>query len=171
MVAGLQAVQVGAKMRAGAAEVARATELAEGLLVEVASNYVGEPSSALIGGLVSGLLGIDSGENPSRKQTFDDVDDYAGWSESPPQYADGTTIAGFQGWTRAVQVVSVSVTNPEVVSGVRTGLVRISVRVTTRSGKVVTLSTLRADAMQSNYAIPNGKSVSDLTFVNKSVIP
>lgn len=171
LVAGMRGVEVAAKMRASAAEDARAAAMAEGMLTEVCSNYVGEPSTGLVGGLVTGLLGIDAGEDSARKQTFDDVDDYAGWTESPPQYADGTTIPGYTGWTRAVKVESVSVADPTTTSGSRTGLVRIVVTVTTRRGNVLRVTVLRADAMQACYELPEGKAPADLTFVNKAVLP
>ncbi len=171
LIAGMRAVEVGAHMRASASEDARAAALAEGMLAEVLSNYAGEPSTGLIGGLVTGLLGVDLGEDSARKQTFDDIDDFANWSESPPQYGDGTPMTGFTGWTRAVKVESVTVANPAVTSGSRTGLVRVTVTVTTRRGKTTVLSALRADAMQAFYKVPNGKAATDLTFVNKAVLP
>ena len=171
LIAGMRAVEVGAHMRASASEDARAAALAEGMLAEVLSNYVGEPSTGLIGGLVTGLLGVDVGENSVRKQTFDDIDDFSNWSESPPQYADGDPITGYTGWTRAVKVESVTVADPAVVSGSRTGLVRVTVTVTTRRGKQVVLSALRADAMQAFYRVPYGKAAADLTFVDTGVLP
>lgn len=171
LIAGMRAVEVGARMRSSASDDARAAALAEGMLAEVLSNYVGEPSTGLVGGLVTGLLGLDVGENSARKQTFDDIDDFSNWSESPPQYADGTAMSGYSGWTRAVKVENVTVANPAVTSGSRTGLVRVTVTVTTRRGKQVVLVALRADAMQAFYKVPYGKAATDLTFVNTAVLP
>lgn len=47
-------------------------------------------------------IGPDSGES-SRSQ-FDDVDDYHGFTESPPTDGNGTTIDGSEGFTRLVTV-------------------------------------------------------------------
>ena len=171
LVAGLQAVGVSTDMRASAAEDARAAAMAESMLSEVLSNYVGEPSSSLIGGLVSGTLGVDLGEVKTQKQTFDDIDDFSGWTESPPQFADGINISGYSGWTRAVLVENVDVANPENVSITRTGLVRVTVTVTTRRGKSVQVAALRADTMQSYYKVPNGHLPSDLSYVNVGELP
>lgn len=171
LLAGMRAVEVGARMRASASQDARSVALAEGLLTEVMSNYVGEPSTGLIGGLVTGLLGIDAGENSAQKQTFDDVDDYSNWSESPPQNADGTIISGYTGWSRTVLIENVTVADPTVTSVPRTGLVRITVTVKALNGKSVKISALRADAMQALYELPAGKAATDLTFVTKAVLP
>ena len=46
-------------------------------------------------------LGPEAGET---RATFDDVDDYNGYSESPPADHQGQIITGFSGFTRSVQV-------------------------------------------------------------------
>ena len=48
-------------------------------------------------------FGPDSGESSwHRRSVFDDVDDYNGWNESPPQYRDGTTIPDRDDWRHRV---------------------------------------------------------------------
>jgi len=50
-------------------------------------------------------LGPETGETtPGDRTLFDDVDDYDGWSASPPQDRNATAIPGFTGWTRSVTV-------------------------------------------------------------------
>lgn len=46
-----------------------------------------------------GPLGIDAGENAANKTTFDDIDDFNGYTESPPRYMDGTVMPGMSGFS------------------------------------------------------------------------
>src|SRR5687768_12052055 len=82
LTAGLTAVAAALKGREGATRQARARKLAEELLAEALTQRYREPGSA------GALLGIDFNEAlaPGRSG-FDDVDDYAGWTESPPRTA------------------------------------------------------------------------------------
>jgi Tfp pilus assembly protein PilV len=52
----------------------------------------------------SATLGVDSGENASNKTTFNDIDDFNGWTESPPQDPMGNTLSQFVGFSRSVTV-------------------------------------------------------------------
>ena len=47
-------------------------------------------------------LGVDTGESSSDKTTFNDVDDFSGWTESPPREPDGDSIPQFTGYARTV---------------------------------------------------------------------
>lgn len=51
-------------------------------------------------------LGIESGEpaSPANRLAFDDVDDYEGFSTSPPASPDGTPVTGYDGWTQSFAV-------------------------------------------------------------------
>jgi hypothetical protein len=49
-------------------------------------------------------LGPDDGETDGTRKAFDDVDDYHGWSASPPADKQGTVIPGLNGWARSVKV-------------------------------------------------------------------
>ncbi|MDD5746647.1 MAG: type II secretion system protein [Candidatus Omnitrophica bacterium] len=49
-------------------------------------------------------LGTDADENPSQRATFDDVDDYNGWQENPPQTVTGTVLGDFSLFSRSVTV-------------------------------------------------------------------
>lgn len=44
-------------------------------------------------------LGVDSGENAANKTTFDDLDDFNGYTEAPPRYQDGTVMPGMTGFS------------------------------------------------------------------------
>ncbi|CAN0370251.1 unnamed protein product, partial [Ectocarpus sp. 4 AP-2014] len=51
-------------------------------------------------------LGIEADEpaSPSDRLAFDDADDYAGYTSTPPTYPDGTSITGYDGWTQTFTV-------------------------------------------------------------------
>src|SRR5206468_12187441 len=87
------------------------------------------------------VLGAELGET---RVTFNDVDDYNGLSESPPQTANGTTIAGYTGWTRSVQVAWANPSNPSASSLIETGLKRITITVTAATGRKYVVSGLRS---------------------------
>lgn len=76
------------------------------------------------------LLGIDGTEalGPGRSQ-YDDIDDYDGWSASPPSANDGTAIAGMTGYTRSVVVKWVNPLAPDSVVNADQGVKRIVVTV------------------------------------------
>lgn len=52
----------------------------------------------------SAALGADSGESATDKRTFDDADDFNGWSESLPQDPMAQPLDGFSGYSRSVTV-------------------------------------------------------------------
>jgi Tfp pilus assembly protein PilV len=49
-------------------------------------------------------LGTDQGETASDKRTFDDVDDFNGWTESPPRDPMMNPMPDFAAYTRSVTV-------------------------------------------------------------------
>ena len=88
----------------------------------------------------SPTLGVDAGETATNKATFDDVDDFNGWSETGARDPLGTAIAEFKDYTRTVAVTYVDATlTPTVATN---DLKRITV--CTLTGKVgpICLNTL-----------------------------
>ncbi|QDS98342.1 type II secretion system protein [Adhaeretor mobilis] len=79
-------------------------------------------------------LGTNAGENETDRTTFDDVDDYDGWSASPAQNHDGTAMVTYSGWSRSVDVAWAARTNGGVWGFYDTGLKRIRVTVTAPDG-------------------------------------
>ena len=51
-----------------------------------------------------GALGIEAGEIPSDKRTFDDIDDFNGWSEARPLDPLMRPLAAFPAFSRGVTV-------------------------------------------------------------------
>jgi MSHA pilin protein MshD len=79
------------------AERGRAMHLAQDLMAEILQQSYLEP-------LDTPLFGREAGEANTSRADYDDVDDYDGWSASPPQRQDGTVMAGLSGWSRRVTV-------------------------------------------------------------------
>lgn len=109
--------------------------LAQQLMSEIVQSSYADPVSG------STTFGPESGE---KRSSYNDVDDYNGWSESPPANRAGAVIPGFTGWTRSVQVSYVDPTTPTTVVSTDKGMKRIVVSVKSPSGKVQTLTALRS---------------------------
>jgi len=71
-------------------------------------------------------MGPGAGET---RPTYDDIDDYDGWSSSPPKLSNGATNFALTGWTRSVEVNHVLLNSPSTSSANSTGLKKVVVRV------------------------------------------
>lgn len=141
-VAALNAAGSARTLSTHAADRAAARALAQDLMAEVCSCPIDE-------GLVSGLVGVVLGVVSSDRSTFDVIDDYDRWSESPPKDRDGTAIPGFSSdWSRAVAVTSINAATYQRMpprSG-KTAARRITVTVSRRGEALCTLTTIRSEA-------------------------
>ena len=88
-------------------------------------------------------FGRESSESGGDRIDYDDVDDYDGWSSSPPEYKDGTVIPDLGGWTREVSVAWVNATDLLSTSGSETNVKRITVTVTYNGVQVASLTAVR----------------------------
>ncbi len=89
-------------------------------------------------------IGVDSSESSANRATFDDVDDYHGYSTTDARTKDGTLLAGHTGWS---QQASVSWANRATLAGGAsrdTGLKLITVTVTSPTGRQSQLSAFRS---------------------------
>jgi hypothetical protein len=111
--------------------------LANQLLEEIMQSKYEEPDSTV-------TFGREQGEPASFRTSWDDVDDFEGWSCSPPLGHDGWTIPGWSGWTRTATVQLASVTDPSVVPASDEGLKLITVTVTDPDGNTTTRQALRS---------------------------
>ena len=107
------------------------------------------------------VFGPETGEAGTSRANFDDVDDYHGWSSSPPEQRDGTAISGLTGWTRAVTVQYVSPSDVGTVVGANQGLKRITVTVTDPQNRQTQITAVRGSS--SAYDYTPGSST---TYVN-----
>ena len=102
---------------------AKGTLLAQQLMAEVLGQSYEEQVDTI-------AFGREASELSTGRANYDDVDDYNGWSASPPQYKDGTVIPNLDGWGRRVSVVRGNPANLTQEAGTDTGVKRITVSVT-----------------------------------------
>ena len=126
-----------AQFRTG--QLRQAHLLAEALMDEVRSLPYDDPDGGA-------LLGTDTGELGLDRLSFDDVDDYDGWSSTPPQLKGGTPLDQFAGYGRSVVVEYVNPGNPNQTIPSDGGIKRITVTVTYAGGKSTTLEAIRTRA-------------------------
>lgn len=86
-------------------QVKVATQLSVELLEEIRlrkwdQKTPSPPQSIALGS----AIGVDSGETASDKRTFNDIDDFNGWSESPPMDPLMQPLSNFSGYSRNVTV-------------------------------------------------------------------
>lgn len=117
--------------------------LAQSLLEEIHSKCWDETEatpSPCTGKVFPSSLGPDPGET---RATFDDVDDFEGWTASPPQDARGTPLLQYAGYTRQVSVCYVDPGDLDTCLPTGTSSYkRIQVTVTSPQGESVTLTSL-----------------------------
>lgn len=93
-------------------------------------------------------FGLETGENTGNRSLFDDVDDYDGWTASPPQDRAGNALPGFAGWSREVEIKKLDATTHAVLAPTAPdqGLRQICVTVTPPSGDEITVVAWRSSA-------------------------
>jgi MSHA pilin protein MshD len=138
LVAAMNTVGASRVSQARNAEQSRGPMLAEDLMAEILSQNYQEPNDPV-------QFGREGGESGGSRDAWDDVDDYDGWSASPPQNKDGTDIPDLDGWGREVKVTWAKAMSPDQQAGSSTGIKRIDVIVTHQGRVVAKLSTLRSD--------------------------
>ena len=98
----------------------------------------------------------------STRATFNDIDDYSGWTESPVKDAAGTALTGYIGWTRTVTVQKLATASYTVLTNIAAdqGLRAVTVTVTSPTGK-----TTAAKVYRSNVGGTQQTLSADATFV------
>lgn len=130
-------------MRANAAstKVATAVHLSRELLEEVGLRRWDQATPSPAAHIASGgAIGVDAGENAADKRTFDDIDDFDGWTESPPQDPVMRPWTEFSGFTRTVSVRYVD--SSFAATAARTELKQVTVCTSAPSMKPVCLDTI-----------------------------
>jgi type II secretory pathway pseudopilin PulG len=117
--------------------VSRGRMLAESLLAEILEQSYQEPGDTHV-------FGRESGELQTSRAAYDDVDDYNGWSESPPVAKDGTALPNSANWRRTVTVEWVDPLNPGQASSTETGAKRITVVATFKNVPQATVVAVKA---------------------------
>jgi MSHA pilin protein MshD len=137
LAASMQTVGQSRLMQYRLTERTRGSELAGLLMDEIMQQYYCDP----VGG--TGTLGPDSGET---RAIYNDVDDYASFSESPPTNKDGTSV-NLQApttWRRTATVIWVNPTTLAAAAS-ESGAKKITVNVYHNGFLVSTLSAIRGN--------------------------
>ena len=113
-----------------ATELVDGPALADSLLAEIMSMPYEDPED---GGLANG---INTGESNVSRLSFDDVDDYDGWSPTDVQDRLGNVMSEYTGWTRSATVVWADRLTGNTWLPNDTGLKRIEVTVVAPDGTV-----------------------------------
>jgi len=120
LVAALNTVGVSRTTQLKAALVGRGQLLAEALMAEILQQSYQEPTDAV-------AFGLETGETATIRSAYDDVDDYQGWSATPPTAKDGTTLANSANWKQTVTVERIDPLDPTKVFTKETGAKKITV--------------------------------------------
>lgn len=137
LVAALKSSGQTLRSRAAASVPLRGEMLARELMTEILDGVYEDVTAP--------AFGPEAGEMTGNRSLFDDVDDWHGWSASPPCQKDGTEIIGFTEWQRDIAVQLVDITSPATVSATDQGIKRVTVTVR-RNGIIVSQEvSLRSD--------------------------
>jgi len=90
-----------------------------------------------------GVFGPEPGEASGTRVNFDDVDDYAGWSESPPSEKGGAAMTEFATYRRRVTIEYLNPMNLQIPSATDFGIKRITVSVDVNDNEMVSLVAVR----------------------------
>ncbi len=125
LVAAMRTVGASARAQTITQRQAIGTMLAQDLMAEILAQEYEEPEGYT-------LLLTEINDVPGQRSTYDDVDDYDGWSNSPPKDRSNVSLTDYTGWRRTVEVKYATASNldgnPLVLLG-DPGVKRIIVRV------------------------------------------
>jgi len=154
MTAVLRCVAAAAVGRTRTIERIQGAALAESLMNEILSQAYTDTTPPPAGLSVNiSILGINvslstPGGDPSRED-FDALDDYDGWTASPPIARDGKVIPGYTGWQQRVAVESAALATPNGADpGAETGLKRVTVIITRDGREISRMVALRSAAWE-----------------------
>lgn len=100
------------------------------------------------------VFGLEAGKSNSSRSHFTDVDDYNGWSESPPQDRSGNPLSGYAGWSRSVSVVWADPATWAPTTVKDTGLKLITVSVSNGKKPLATVTAYRSIAWVDTIPAP-----------------
>lgn len=139
MTASLRGLAEAVRHRAMLRDRERALRFAADLIAEALSLSYQDPDPN-----ASTAIGIDPGESASNRTTFDDVDDFHGFAESPLKSRSGAVVPNTAGWSRSAFVFWTDPEQPDEFSSADEGVKVVAVYVTTPSGLTVGAAALRS---------------------------
>lgn len=104
-------VGVSAKRGFATTQRTKALWLANDLLAEIGAKPCTSDAGNILTGTpidLSDTAALNAAIQGGSRAAFDSIYDFNGWTSSPPVGPIGGTIAGYQGWTRAVTVVPIN---------------------------------------------------------------
>jgi PKD repeat protein len=147
MVAALSTVGMVERRQSYTANTVLAKHLASDLMQEILQQAFQEP-------ILTPIFGPEPGESTGTRSKFDDVDDYLGWSESPPSDKSGVPYVGFTGWTRSVNVQWADPVTLAPTTAANTGLKLVTVTVAFQGQTLATLVGYRSVAWADTIPSP-----------------
>lgn len=139
------------------AQAQRATLIAQFLLAEITSRPFEDPANA------STALGIESDE--SGRSTWDDCDDYQGWSTNSIGTLDGVPLEYAAGWSCSCSVGYCMPANPNMLSTSQTTLKRVDLQLVSPAARTFSFSSLRS----ANGALLEAQSTGTSVLANVEV--
>lgn len=116
---------------------ARGYLLAADLMAEILNQAYEEPVDTVTFGRES--------ESGGDRTDWDDIDDYDGWSATPPETKDGLPLDGYDQWTRSVEVAFVNPTDLNALSA-NPGVKRVTVTASFNGVPAAELVAIRTQA-------------------------
>ena len=137
LVASTNTVGMSVRTQQLTAYMVTASALADSLMSEILASSYMEP------GATYSFITRESGESGGSKANYDDVDDYDGWQEQPPQYRDGSSLPNLSSWKRKVLVEWVTIANGSVAkSNFETNLKRVTIEIHSNGIKILSRQSL-----------------------------
>ncbi|MBI4376253.1 MAG: hypothetical protein HY549_07360 [Elusimicrobia bacterium] len=93
----------------------------------------------------SRALGVDAGENPGDKRSFDDIDDFDGWAEAKALGPGMEELSGLESFRRSARIAYVDEFHPDSPAQSPTDLKRVISCAQRKGQAAVCLSTLLAN--------------------------
>jgi hypothetical protein len=128
-------------------DLSRGALLAEDLIAEIMRQPYEDPG-------LNDVFGPETLEVSGTRASFDDVDDYSGWLDSPLTDKAGTALTNTAGWTREVEVAFATPGSLNQNSLTDQGLKRITVIARKDGAEMARLTAVRADDGASSGADP-----------------
>lgn len=134
--------QTALRVQINAAQLTKGSYLAHALIGEMLELSYMQP------GQTSSPIGLDAGESPTTRANYNDVDDYNGWNDAPPQNKDGSVMPDLANWQRnvVVQWVGPATLTQSSGSSSETGMKRLTVSVYHNGTLILTRVAFKAHA-------------------------
>lgn len=148
MVAALRSLGAAVRASVSIAQHHKAVGLAEELMSEILQASYHDPEG-------EDTIGLDSGESATPRTSFDDIDDFDGWTASPPVTAAGVPKEDHVNWSRSVQVAYVAPTTPDgaaLSTSARSGAKRVIVTVAYKGTVLYRLQSLQTERWMDAYS-------------------